>query len=343
MRQILIFVSILSLSFAKSVTLLKEAQLTEELINDPRYIIWETAEGLFEVEDLQDANDNDNATLFATEDDVSFYIYTPEHPRDGVEIKESQLHNILRLTGFRINRPTLVIIHGWRNNFESVVNDRIKNAVLLNNNINVIVVDWSPIAAKGYIRAQGSVLAVGNYIGDFLLRLDDELNHRIRKLTIVGHSLGAHIAGNAGARTNGLIETIIGLDPAGPLFSKSRTDNRLDPTDGKYVHVIHTNDGMLGWGIRMGHVDYYPNGGKSQPGCGIDLVGNCAHSRAYEYYAESLTNDHFVSRLCTSNSDYTRGRCSSNPSTRMGGYPVEQGPHGDYFLATNNRSPFARG
>lgn len=121
------------------------------------------------------------------------YFY---HYFTGVKIRESDLHNIESRTGFDTRRPTLVVIHGWRNDFEAAVNDRIKNAVLKNNNINVLVVDWSPIASRNYIRAQGSVLAVGNYIGDVLLRLDEELNHKIHHITIVGHSLGAHISGD---------------------------------------------------------------------------------------------------------------------------------------------------
>lgn len=130
--------------------------------------------------------------------------------------------------------------------------------------------------------------------------------------------------GNAGAKTRGLISTIIGLDPAGPLFSERNINNRLDPTDAKYVHVIHTNDRLLGFGIKMGHADYYPNGGNSQPGCGVDPAGTCAHSRAYVYFAESLNNNRFLSRLCSSYFNYKNGRCDSDTASDMGGYPISQ-------------------
>lgn len=236
-----------------------------------------------------------------------------------------------------------MVIHGWQNDHTSAVNDHIKNAALQGHNINVIVVDWSRIAARSYSIAQGSVLAVGNYIGDFLLRLDNELGHRLQRVSIVGHSLGAHISGNTGARTGGLIENIIGLDPAGPYFTESNINNRLDPTDARFVQVIHTNDGRLGFGIKMGHADYYPNGGRSQPGCGIDLAGSCAHSRAYEFYAESLNNNNFISRLCSSYSDFTANRCSSNRASFLGSFPIDKPTTGDYFLVTNNNSPYARG
>nr|CAH7728372.1 unnamed protein product [Callosobruchus chinensis] len=58
----------------------------------------------------------------------------------------------------------------------------------------------------------------------------------------------------------------MGLDPAGPFFTVKNLDNRLDSTDAKFVQVVHTNDGFLGFSGQLGHADYYPNGGKTQPG-----------------------------------------------------------------------------
>lgn len=72
--------SFIILSFP--VSLLKREQLTDEMINDPRYLLWETEEGLFEVEDLY-SNETANAEVFASERDVSFYIFTKISPLDG--------------------------------------------------------------------------------------------------------------------------------------------------------------------------------------------------------------------------------------------------------------------
>lgn len=73
----------------------------------------------------------------------------------------------------------------------------------------------------------------------------------------------------------------------------------------------------------MGHADYYPNGGKSQPGCGVDLTGSCSHGRAYNFYAESLTSDKFVSRKCDSYSSFSKGSCSTNAASSMGMFNVD--------------------
>jgi len=82
---------------------------------------------------------------------------------------------------------------------------------------------------------------------------------------LIGHSLGAHVAGYAGERihklgqiTGVLISNVIythqdltcafcivGLDPAGPAFHHMPTFVRLDRSDAEFVDVYHT-DGMSG-------------------------------------------------------------------------------------------------
>ena len=123
----------------------------------------------------------------------------------------------------------------------------------------------------------------------------------------MGHSLGAHVVGGAGATvtlgripritgyTNSLhyirwsrqkndCKFVAGLDPAGPFFSLNDTETRLDASDGDFVDIIHTNGGTLlgdelGFLPPIGHIDFYPNGGQFQPGCyanHIELTGKLA-------------------------------------------------------------------
>lgn len=63
------------------------------------------------------------------------------------------------------------------------------------------------------------------------------------------------------------------MDPAFPAISYDDLSQRIDPSDAQYVHIIHTNGGMLGFRKPLGHSDFYPNGGMNQKGCGIDLFG----------------------------------------------------------------------
>ncbi len=59
----------------------------------------------------------------------------------------------------------------------------------------------------------------------------------------IGHSLGAHACGYAGADCDGKFDRITGMDPAGPNYEPSDYRVRVDPSDAKFVDIIHTNGG----------------------------------------------------------------------------------------------------
>lgn len=85
-----------------------------------------------------------------------------------------------------------------------------------------------------------------------------------------GHSLGAHVAGNAGsATTSGKLSRVTGLDPALPGFHLLTSEKtRLDRTDATFVDIIHSCGGVLGFLQPLGQADFYPNAGTAvQPGC----------------------------------------------------------------------------
>lgn len=56
-------------------------------------------------------------------------------------------------------------------------------------------------------------------------------------------------------------------------------------------------------------------------------AGTCAHSRAHEFYIESInTETHFYSYQCQSYDEIRRGRCTViGEQHRMGGDPGNQG------------------
>ena len=163
------------------------------------------------------------------------------------------------------------------------------------NQSNIVKVDWRDGARPPrYSRAAANTRMVGRQVARLVQEMEFIFKDRsIRSRThIIGFSLGAHTAGNAGmyfAREAKIRSTnknkictklhqISGLDPAGPLFEKVSPSIRLDPSDACYVDVIHTNAGSLptpGLGIRRpcGNVDFYPNGGSRQPECSHLFVG----------------------------------------------------------------------
>ncbi|XP_046993986.1 lipase member H-like [Schistocerca americana] len=209
---------------------------------------------------------------------------------------------------------------------------------------NVIVVDWSVHAGNwNYAQAKAAVSGVGEVLAA-LINLLASLGASTNNMQLVGHSLGAHVCGVAGNRvTAGRLNRITGMDPAAPLFGIEFTADCLDASDASFVQVIHTSIVFPGWKDAMGSVDFYPNGGSSQPGCGIDAGGVCSHGRSTEFFAESITTaTGFKAHQCGSWNDYNSGSCDGNPTALMG-ETVSTSASGTYYLATASSSPYALG
>lgn len=51
------------------------------------------------------------------------------------------------------------------------------------------------------------------------------------------------------------------------MYENNSPEDRLDINDAYYVDVIHTNGDKNGILRSMGNIDFFPNGGKSQPNC----------------------------------------------------------------------------
>jgi hypothetical protein len=171
------------------------------------------------------------------------------------------------------------------------------------------------------------------------------------------------------------LSDFIGLDPAGPFFENTDPAVRLDPTDALFVDVIHTDGAhnlLLGFGIyfhlnilelcilynfifsgtlqRMGHVDFYPNGGYDQPNCpktsgkvinlilqlgilnvegksyrlmqtcisasffyslGFMITSLCSHMAAVHFYTDTVRNQcPYMGYSCTNFDDFNSGKCT---------------------------------
>uniref|UniRef100_A0A182SIV3 Lipase domain-containing protein n=1 Tax=Anopheles maculatus TaxID=74869 RepID=A0A182SIV3_9DIPT len=226
------------------------------------------------------------------------------------------------------------------------MNTNIRDRYLSIGEYNMISVDWSAGAVNpNYVAARNAVGPAGAAVASFIGQLV-AAGASVDNMYVIGFSLGAHVAGNAGKGQNGHVNTVIALDPAGPLFSLGQPD-AVSPADGRYVEMIMTNGGLLGSSTPMGQATFTPNGGRTQPGCGTDIAGGCAHGRAPAYYAESITSSvPFRATRCAGIQEVVEGNCTpSGADATMGGEPSNygRGVSGVYFLTTNDAAPFARG
>lgn len=294
---------------------------------------------------MKGANDTRFIWPWVYEADVEFRLFTRRNP-DEYQILHINDSNSLWNSNFNINNKVKVLTHGWLNHGFSPMPESIKEAYLNVSDLNIVVVDWGVAANVNYIVASYNVAQVGRLLTEFLNFLIGE-GISMNDVHLIGHSLGAHVVGIAGAYVRkGPIDTITGLDPALPLFTLGNPDARLDKHDARHVEVIHTCGGYLGFASPLGHMDFYPNGGTRQPGCGTDYRGFCAHNRAHMFFSESITSDvPFTAVRCKSYDEiYYYGYCNgTGDSLPMGGFDIHYGKEGIYYLKTNAEKPFALG
>ncbi|KAM6162773.1 lipase member I [Erethizon dorsatum] len=169
---------------------------------------------------------------------------------------------------FNVHKKTVWLVHGYRpmGSTPSWLHNFVW--ILLNKeDINLIVVDWNQGAATFvYNRAVKNTRKVAEILSRYIQNLLMQ-GASLGNFHFIGISLGAHICGFVGKIFHGDLGRITGLDPAGPKFSGKPSNSRLDYTDAKLVDIIHSDTNGLGIQEPLGHIDFYPNGGKKQPGC----------------------------------------------------------------------------
>ncbi|XP_075466324.1 pancreatic triacylglycerol lipase-like [Ascaphus truei] len=264
-----------------------------------------------------------------------FLLYTRSN-QNSFQVISAITPSTISSSYFRTSRKTRFVIHGFINSGEEVwVTDMCK-VLLKVEDVNCIAVDWSGGSRTQFTQAANNVRVVGAEVAYFVDILSKNFGYAPSNVHLIGHSLGAHAAGEAGKRKPG-ISRITGLDPAEPYFQYTPTEVRLDKSDAGLVDVIHTDSGplipSLGFGLSQvsGHLDFFPNGGVHMPGCpqnieipnvNVEDIWNgvvnffiCNHMRAVKYYTDSITSSSiFTSYPCSNYSTYQSGGCKTCPS-----------------------------
>ncbi|KAH8388049.1 hypothetical protein KR093_011375, partial [Drosophila rubida] len=270
-----------------------------------------------------------------------------------------------------------VIVHGFGSACPHVWIYEMKTALMAVEDCIVICVDWENGATfPNYVRAAANTRLVGKQLAMLLRHLEQHKGLNLMRTHLIGFSLGAHVSGFAGAELPGL-SRITGLDPAGPLFEAQHPKVRLDSSDAEFVDVIHSNGenlilGGLGSWQPMGHVDYYPNGGRVQTGCSNLFVGAvtdfiwsaqaaedeegrslCNHRRAYKFFIDSVApRCMFPAFPCANYDDFLKGKCFPCAQDdedlaegvprcgNMGYYADRSTGRGQLYLLTREEEPF---
>ncbi|XP_041477709.1 pancreatic lipase-related protein 2-like isoform X1 [Lytechinus variegatus] len=284
-----------------------------------------------------------------------FFLYTRRNRFEPQELRRGDIDG-LRASNFDPRKKTVFSAHGYTSDsFTSWELDK-KNALLEAEDANVICVDWGAGALGLYSKCHQNTRVVGREVGLLARFLNLETGMYYKDVHLVGMSLGAHVMGYAGEFQPG-IGRITGLDPAGPYFRDEGFDFRnngpqcrLDPTDAIFVDVIHTdaNDITgLGQMQQMGHQDFYPNGGRTQPGCTeSDLLSGCSHMRAVALFSESArsTTCRFTAYPCDSWRNFTAGGCGDcgESGCAVMGFHADQNTavSGNFYLHTDSQSPY---
>ncbi|XP_063829802.1 pancreatic triacylglycerol lipase-like [Ostrinia nubilalis] len=242
----------------------------------------------------------------------------------------------IKKSNYNPSVPSVVIVHGYITNRNSMINMVLRDAFLGRSDVNVIVLDWSRYTYSLYTTAVRAIPFLGRGLAYFLRFLISTTGGSLNNVHLVGFSLGAHLVGNAGRELYGEIARITALDPAGPLWTKNA--QRINRYDAVYVEAIHTCGGStgLGLGLPIAQADFFPNGGVSQPGC-HDPV--CDHTRAWQLFAATVTYDHLTANRCKCRSQIHTNKCCGT-TMKMGNDDLTKHGVGYYRVDTAMSYPY---
>ncbi|XP_074036546.1 pancreatic triacylglycerol lipase-like isoform X3 [Leptinotarsa decemlineata] len=206
--------------------------------------------------------------------------------------------------------------------------------------------DPESLLYNSFIAKYGSIKAVGfNNESELMILIHDftangytgwvkeKMHYGFENIHIVGHGIGAHIAGYVGT-THDKIKKITGLDPSGFRFEGMPESVKLNPNCAQYVEIIHTDayeSRSQGINETLGHSDFYVNSAKHQPGCSEnttfsnlvsvgrnslhegEILPGCDHKRSFKYFIESVANRNctFMGIRCENDFAFENGKCAS--------------------------------
>ena len=199
-------------------------------------------------------------------------------------------------------------------------------------------------------------------IGNILAYVSEKIMKKVKSKAVeiicVGHSLGSHLCGFFGKMSKIIdqrftLTKIVGLDPSGPIWDfndkdlTQDTNLRLNKEDAFNVEVFHTNAGELGYKYPIGDINFWINGGKSQPGCHklLDPIGSatCSHGLSVKLFNAINKNSKKSTKSWQCNaiwkcksSFFEKDGCSIVSDVRLGA--LDSDNNGTYWIEVGKES-----
>ncbi|XP_071986184.1 pancreatic triacylglycerol lipase-like isoform X3 [Engystomops pustulosus] len=284
---------------------------------------------------------------------------------DSYQVISARNLSSIRHSNFNCSRDTVFIVHGYIETGRDAWLLTMCQSLLAVVNINCICVDWSGGSSAIYLQAINNVQVAGGEIGYFINIIKDNFNCSLSRMILIGHSLGGLVVAEAGKRRP-RIAVIIVLDPARPLFQGQPKEVTIDAGDANFVMAVHTDTGTVGLGIQtlVGHVDFFPNGGKQMPGCDgsqildFDLTKGlliatrdavlCNHVFSYKVSIAAILNpDGFMGYCADDEDSFKKGAgfpCQNDTCSLMSYFNKRRNTTScrKYYLITGPRGDYAR-
>ncbi|KAJ8958272.1 hypothetical protein NQ318_017416 [Aromia moschata] len=123
---------------------------------------------------------------------VQFLLYNKNGSITSMDMY-SDKHRLIN-----ISEPIKFIIHGWQSTGDhEIVKDMVKSYHSIGI-YNVFGVDWSSHSKRNYLHSARGAKKVGEIVGEFIFNLTKSNKKFLRKVHLIGHSLGAQVSGFAG-------------------------------------------------------------------------------------------------------------------------------------------------
>lgn len=180
-------------------------------------------------------------------------ILVKENVNDTEAIPLSDVGRLLSSPAFKPNLSTVIYCYGFTQYYQGRDTQAVVGAYLQRKDHNILVMDWSQYNAGNYfLETIPHTMKIGEMLGQAIVTLTSQ-GFDISKLHMVGHSMGAHLLGQAGRVAKFLssnavrVPRITGLDPAGPGFYPVNPYLiAVNKFDANFVDIIHTDFVMLG-------------------------------------------------------------------------------------------------